>query len=320
MLTLLDIAKQNGNDKIIGLVEEVNQIVPEVRIFPARTIKGTSFKTLVRTAFPTVGFRKANNGTDGVKSAYVNRLVECFLIDGRMEVDKAVADAAEDGAEVVKSREAVGYMGGAMKTMATQIWYGTGNHADGFPGVKQLVSSSMQVGNLSANLTASTGSSVYAVRLDELTGCSLVLGGSGQGIVGATMDWRVESITGANGKSLTGYVTDLPAWIGLQSLSQYAVGRLDNLTADSGKGLTDSLLADLVNTFDEMSNGLRPTHLFCSYRSRTQLQKSRSVTLFGQGSGRPAQPTLAPVPTDYDGIPLVATTAISNTEDIVTRA
>lgn len=139
-LTLLDIAKQNGNDKIVGLIEEVNLIVPEVRIFPARTIKGTMFKTLVRTAYPTVGFRKANNGTDPVKSSYENRLFECALIDGRMEVDKAVADASEDGAEVVKSREAVGYMGGAMSALATQIWYGTKAN-DGFPGLATLVDS-----------------------------------------------------------------------------------------------------------------------------------------------------------------------------------
>jgi hypothetical protein len=317
-LTLLDIAKQNGNDKIIGLVEEVNLIVPEVRIFPARTIKGTTFKTLVRTAYPTVGFRKANNGTDAVKSAYENRLFECRLIDGRMEVDKAVADAAEDGAEVVKAREAVGYMGGAMAGLAQQIWYGT--DADGFPGFVSLVDSTMQIGNLAANLTASTGSSVFAVNLSELSGAALVLGGNGQGILGQTMDWRVESITGQNGKKLTGYVTDLPAWIGLQNLSKYCVARLDNLTEDSGKGLTDAWLAKLVNLFEEKNNGIRPTHLFCNYRSRSQLQTARTVVLNGQGRTRPEQPAVAPVPTDYDGIPIVATTAISKTEAIVARS
>lgn len=319
-ITLLDIAKQNGNDKIIGLVEEVIQVVPELGIFPSRTIKGTMFKTLVRTGYPSVGFRKANDGTDAVKSAYTNRLFECYLIDGRIEIDKAVADSSEDGPEVVKARESVGYMGGAFKTVAGQIYYGTTNDKLGFPGLVSLCPSRNQVGNLSAGLTASTGSSVFAVRLDPLTGAGLVLGGAGTGIVGATMDWRIESITGQNNKKLTGYVTDLPAWIGLSVVNQYAVARLDNLTEDTGKGLTDALLANLLNTFEESSNGLRPTHLFMSYRSRRQLQVSRTVVLSGVGSTRPTQGLVAPMPTEYEGVPIVATTAVSNTETIVSRS
>lgn len=319
-LTLLDIAKQNGNDKIVGLVEEVIQVVPELGIFPSRTIRGTSFKTLVRTGYPTVGFRKANDGTDAVKSAYANRLVECYLIDGRMEIDKAVADAAEDGAEVVKAREAVGYMGGAFKTVAGQIYYGTANDANGFPGLVSLVPTVNQIGNLAAGLTATTGSSVFAVRLDPLTGAGLVLGGAGQGLLGADMIWRIESMLGQNGKSLTGYVTDLPAWIGLSVVNQYAVARLDNLTENTGKGLTDTHMANLINTFEENANGLRPTHFFMSYRSRRQLQASRTVTLLGQGSARPQQGLVAPMPTEYEGVPIVATTAISNTEAIVARS
>lgn len=318
-ITLLDIAKQNGNDKIVGLVEEVIQVVPELGIFPSRTIKGTMFKTLVRTGYPTVGFRRANDGTDAVKSAYANRLFECYLIDGRMEIDKAVADAAEEGAEVIKAREAVGYMGGAFKTVAGQIYYGTANDALGFPGLASLCPSGNQIGNLAAGLTATTGSSVFAVRLDPLTGAGLVLGGAGRGLVGASMEWREEGITGQNGKKLTGYVTDLPAWIGLSVVNQYAVARLDNLTENTNKGLTDALLANLLNTFEENSNGLRPTHLFMSYRSRRQLQASRTVTLSGTGSTRPTQGLVAPMPTEYEGVPIVATTAISNTEAITAR-
>lgn len=316
-VTLLDIAKQNGNDKIVGLVEEVNLIVPEVRIFPARTIKGTFFKTLVRTAFPTVAFRKANDGTDGVKSAYENRLFECRLIDGRIEIDKAVADAAEDGPEVVKSREAVGYMGGAMAALASQIWYGA--DANGFPGFSSLVDPSMHIGTLASGCTATTGSSVFALNLNELTGAGLVFGGNGQGLLGNEMLWRIESITGQNGKKLTGWVTDLPAWIGLQALNKYCVAQYDNLTADSGHTLTDAALSSLVNLFEEKNNGIRPTHLFMNYRSRSQLQTSRTVVLSGQGRNRPDQPVTAPVPTEYDGIPIVATTAISKTEAIVAR-
>jgi hypothetical protein len=133
------------------------------------------------------------------------------------------------------------------------------------------------------------------------------------------MEWRNESITGENGKSLSGYVTDLPTWIGLQTLSRYNVARLDNLTEDSGKGLTDAWLAKLVALFEEKNNGVLPTHLFMGYRSRTQLQIARTVVLQGNARIRPDQATVAPTPTEYSGIPIIATTAISKTEAITAR-
>ena len=48
--TLLDIAKANGSDAAVGLIEEVMTYSPEVNLGAARTIKGLSYKTLVRTA------------------------------------------------------------------------------------------------------------------------------------------------------------------------------------------------------------------------------------------------------------------------------
>ena len=122
-LTLLDIARLNGNDAVIGLIEQNLNAAPEAALWPMRTIRGTSYKTLIRTAFPTVGFRKANEGTAAVKSTYINRLVECFIMAAKLAVDVSVADAHEDGADAAKTLEASGVMGGAMYGMGTQAYY-----------------------------------------------------------------------------------------------------------------------------------------------------------------------------------------------------
>src|SRR4051812_3125451 len=106
--TLLDIAKANGSDAAVGLVEEVVTYCPEVARFPARTIKGMNYKTLVRTVLPSSGFRNANEGTTPVKSTWENREVECFTMNPRWECDKAVADRHEDGAEALIALEAEG--------------------------------------------------------------------------------------------------------------------------------------------------------------------------------------------------------------------
>lgn len=83
---MLDLAKMNGSDKDVGLIEENLNAAPEAAILPARIIKGTSFKTLVRTAYPLTGFRQANGSTQPTKSTYVNKMFETFYYDGQMEI------------------------------------------------------------------------------------------------------------------------------------------------------------------------------------------------------------------------------------------
>jgi len=89
--------------------------------------------------------------------------------------------------------------------------------------------------------------------------------------------------------------------------------RIYNLTAESGKGWTDALNARVMATFPV---GHRPDAIFASRRSLAQLQASRTVTLMGTGSNRPNQPNIAPVPTEYEGIPIIATDSILNTDVI----
>src|SRR5262245_59739482 len=108
--TLLDIMKANGSDPVAGLIDEAARVVPEVSGFmqsgvqipnvgQARTIRGRSYKTLIRTALPTAPFRDANEGVAAVKGTYENRTVETFVLNPRWECDKAVADSHEDGAQ-----------------------------------------------------------------------------------------------------------------------------------------------------------------------------------------------------------------------------
>jgi hypothetical protein len=115
------------------------------------------------------------------------------------------------------------------------------------------------------------------------------------------------------GTSYEAWVAAMTGWFGLQIGNENAVRRICNLTAQSGKGLTDSLLASLLGTFPV---GYRPDALFMSRRSRTQLQIARTVVLQGQGTNRPNQPVVAPIPTEYEGIPIIASDSILNTDAI----
>lgn len=311
-LTLLDVAKLNGADKVVGLIEEVLTSAPEAQRFPFRVISGTSYPTLTRVSYPGVGFRVANAGVATTKSEFVRKLVQAYIFGGRVEADKAVAMAYEDGMEAYEMMEAVGTMRQALIDLGRQIWYGTSFDADGFPGIKAALPYTAGIADGSVinatGSTANTASSVYAVKFG-LQDCTLV---GGNGRVPELSEFRDETIYDGDDLPLPGRVADLVGWIGLQIGSVNSVRRIANLTAESGKGLTDSLLAQLLNSFPA---GHIPDAIFMSRRSRLQLQISRSAV--GQvASGTGGAPAFAGLPDNYDGIPIIATDSILNTDAI----
>lgn len=315
-LTMLDVAKINGSDKDVGLIEENLNAAPEAIVLPARTISGTGFKSLVRTAYPVTGFRSPGGVTQTTKSTYINRYFETFYYDGQMEVDNAVATADEQGIDHALSIEADGHGRAFLLRTGSSVWYGqnttiagTGD-ALGFPGALAICDSSLVVD--AGGTTDNVASSVYAIvampKFMELL--------FGRNMVMSSGDWRKQSVTrtvGGTTGEVTAWKNSLEGYIGAAYYSKYAVGRIKKLTTDANKGLTDALLSQLLALFPV---GIKPTHFFMTRRSRQQLQASRTVVLQGNGKIRPDQATVAPVPTEYDGVPIHATDSLLNIETL----
>lgn len=299
MPTLLDIAKRNGSDQVVGLVDETIKAHPEISEGFARTISTLNYKTRVRTSLPTVGFRNANQGTAATKGLVENRLVECFLMSPRWECDKAVADVAEDGPEVYIAEEGAAMVEGAMQKLASQFYYGiTDDPNFGFPGLIAAYDSTNMVVD-AGGTTAATGSSLWAVKWGRAD-VSWVWGKNG------SLDLepvRLRDVLDSNSNPFTAYVQELVARPGLQVGASFSVGRIKKLTADANKGLTDTLIANLLAKFPV---GRGPDALFCSRRSLAQLRASRTAT---NATGAPA-----PFPTEAFGIPIKPTDAIVDTE------
>ena len=68
--TMLDLTKRRHGAKEVGLIEANLSYAPELGLFPARTIEGTSYTTLLRVGLPTVAFAHLNGGVDASKSRY----------------------------------------------------------------------------------------------------------------------------------------------------------------------------------------------------------------------------------------------------------
>lgn len=301
-LTMLDLAKINGTDAVVGLIEENLNLAPEVSLFPARTIKGTSYRTLHRTALPTTQFRNVNEGVNTTKSSYENKLVECFYLDGKMEIDVAAAQGDDQGEDHAKMIEADGHMQASILHLGKQVWYGVGNDAKGFPGAQAIVDSAYVLD--AGGTTAGTGSSVYGVRVGEKHGSMIF----GKDRVMSLDDWRVQRIT-RNSKELDAWINSLQGWVGFQWTNKDSVCRLKDCTADSGKGCSDALLAQLLSQLK-----WRPDYWFMTRRSLYQLQVSRTPT--SNTSGNASTQPMAAVPTESNNIPIVVTDSLTNTETL----
>jgi hypothetical protein len=296
--TLLDIAKANAADPVVGLIEEVVTYAPEVMYGAARTIRGLNYRTLVRTALPGVAFRNANEGSALTKSTWENRLIECYTLNPRWECDKAVADRYEDGAAAFVALEADGVMKASMIHLGSQFYYGTANDSKGFPGlVAAYDSSAMEVD--AGGTAANTGSSVWAVKF----GPQAVQWVYGNGGSLEMSELDTQRVLDASNNPYTAYVQELLAYPGLQVGNKYAIGRIRDLTADTGKGLTDALIAQLLEKFPV---GYKPDYLFMNRRSLRQLQSSRTAT---NPTGAPA-----PFPSESFGIQIIVTDSITSTE------
>lgn len=300
--TLLDIAKANGSDAVAGLIEEATKAHPELTLGEARTIRGLNYKTLVRTGNPSVSFRNANEGVTATKGTYENRLVETYILNPRFEADKAVADKYEDGWQAYLSLEALGIMEAAMALLGKQFYYGAnttyGGDAKGFPGLIDAHDSTNMVVD-AGGTTANTGTSVWAVKF----GPKDVIWVYGNDGALELEDVRTETLYDSNSAPFTGYVQELLAYPGLQVGSLRSVGRIKKATEDAGKGVTDDLIAKLLEKFEV---GIVPDVLLMNRRSLRQLRASRTAT---NSTGAPA-----PFPTEAFGIPIALSDSIASTE------
>ncbi len=268
---------------------------------------GTTHKYVKETGAPVVGFRAINAGRDLDSSEDTVVSVDLKVLDFSWAVDMALAKAwRKGGAEALIAREGLRHLRAAMYEAEKQYINSTGNAAAGFAGLATAatlnqLADAMVVG--AGGTTANTGSSVYLVTLRDDAVAGVMIEDAPLDL-GETV---VQDFTDGSGLHYPAYYTPATSWIGMQIGGAYDVCRIANLTADSGKGLTDALIYEALSRFP----GARmPNLIVMGRRSLKQLRASRTAT---NATGVPA-----PMPTEVDGIPIVKTEAVTETEALLT--
>lgn len=266
---------------------------------------GTQHKYVKETAAPVVGFRTPGTGRENTKSTDTLVTVTLKLLDASVAVDKALADEDRRGTQAYIAREARRHLKAAFFKAEQQFINGTGSDASGFTGLADALGFSNAMTVSAGGITADTASSVYLIRTNaDGNDCSVITGNDGNIEMGEAIEQAIEDA--ANGGRFPGYFTSIMGWLGLQIGSAYSVGRICNITEDSGKGLTDDLIYTALEKFPAAR---MPNLIIGSRRSVGQLRNSRTATN--------ATGAAAPWPTMIEDIPIVTTDGIGNTEALL---
>jgi hypothetical protein len=316
LTTLAELILFNSQDVNPADISDILNGAPALALMHAmQSSNGTLHKYNKETTAPVVGFRAVNDGADYTAGSSTQISVTLKYLDAKVIEDAAECKAHRGGAEAWMDHRTKRQLRQALFTLEKQIWYGTVHgDASGFSGIANDANYNSagdgQVVNATGT-TAATGSSVFLLASTPDDAGFALVGAGDAGVSSPNINFTVSEtfrsvVPGANGKSMTALVRDAGAHLGVQVGSKYAIVRIANLTADSGKGLTDALLEDAMALFP---SGLQPTMICMSRRSRKQLRKSRTTY---SPTGSPA-----PNPIDFDGVPLVVTDSIIDTETLL---
>lgn len=306
-LTLSDLTTINDANLADRDISDLLDDAPLLASLAADVVPGTDHKYVKETAAPVVGFRAVGDGLENTASSDTLVTINLKILDASFAIDKALADAYLGGPEAYIGREAARHLKSAFFHAEKQILSGTGNEADGYNGLPDD-------GNLNAiaddmvisagGTTASTGSSCWAIRSSgDMNDAVVITGDGGKIDIGESV---VQRLSGSSTGSYPAYYTPISAWMGLQVGGKYSVGRLTNVTADSGATMSDSHLAELLGVFPA---GRGPSYLVMSRRSLKQLQQSRTAT---NATGAPA-----PFPSEAFGVPIIVSDGVSDVETLV---
>lgn len=313
--TLVELIRFNSVEVNPAEITDILNAAPVLsRLNAMPSSNGTVHKFNKETTAPTVGFRAANAGLAVSASVSTQVSVDLKFLDAKVVEDIAIANGYMKGPEAFMDNRTRRNLRQALYWFERQVFRGTAaGDSGGFSGLQDATTLDALADTMVVNATGTTvggGSSVYMIYTSpDDDGMSLVGQGDGSGNevinIGVGETYRSLVVDGS-GNPFEAYVRTVGAYLGIQIGSAFAVGRICNLTTQTGKGLTDSLLSQCYEKFPA---NMRPTLIAMNKQSAGQLQRSRT-TYSPTG-------TEAPWPREWQGIPIVETDAIGITETLV---
>jgi hypothetical protein len=185
--TLIDIAKSFGPDGKVAVVAELlnqsNELIRYMNFMEGNL--PTGHKAVVRVGLPTVNFRQFYKGVAVSKSGRATIEDVCAILEGRNEIDKALADLNGNSA-AFRLSEGLAFVESMNQTFAQSVIYGdTSTTKDGILGLAPRYNSLAATSGanvIDAGGTGNTNTSVWLVVWGENTVTGLYPKGSKAGL------------------------------------------------------------------------------------------------------------------------------------------
>ena len=299
--TLLDLVKMNQGVGFNLVQEAVTGMRPELAFIPADTMVGTEMVLTVCTTLPTVAFRHHNEGVAASLGKYTTKIFQTSILDQIIGVDKRIADKALNRGQFLENMS-MPLIEAALDHICNQFWYGIGNDAKGFPGlIAQAATAATHVKDAGETVNVATCTSAWFIE----TGREKIgwLWGNQTSMY---MDpaWKDETLYDTNGNPYPGLTNWIHGSPGLRLANKNKVVRIKNISDDTDHDLNDTTLFAALKLCTDL--GMSPTDIFMNGRAGEQWRSSRTAT---NATGAPA-----PLPRDFEGIPVHYTPHIVNTE------
>lgn len=263
---------------------------------------GTDHKYLKESGAPTVGFRGVNLGRPHSKSADTLVQFPLKILDASHHQDCKLADSyTRGGASAWMARESRRHLRAGFAQAEAQIFYGTGNAASGFTGLADNATLNALAGAMVIDAGGAVGAAswfdCWLIRsTPDHANAEVIVGNDGNIEL---REYIRQFVQDGNGDYYPAYFQQIDAWLGFKVGGAFSVARIVNIDGRANataNTLTDDLLDRAFELFPESAP---PTHIVMNRRGRKQLRQSRTATR--------ADGQKAPLPTEWEGIPIITT-------------
>jgi hypothetical protein len=305
--TLAGVINFNDNNVDPAQVSDLLQDTPLLSALNAKAASnGTQHKYLKETVASNAAFRAVNEGR--VKTYSQDELITATLqvIDAGFDFDKALlmGSVRED----ILAKELARSLRGTFVGLEKQVVYGTSALGDsaGFTGLVNstaldAIADAMVIAAGTAGSSSDSQTSVYLIRTGD-DDVSVILGEDGQIEIGDPYEFKKVVNPGTDNKAYDAIGVSVLGYGGLQIGSTYSAARICNIETV----LTDD---DIYNALSLFPSGRQPNVIAMNRTALKFLRNSRTAT---NQTGTPA-----PRPVEVEGIEIVVSDQIVNTEPVV---
>lgn len=308
VLTLIDVAKRNGNDTAVGLIESMAQSNALLSLTPFKGINGQSYKVKKRTGLPTVGTRGFNEGIEATKSIITDYIYQTYLYNSRSIVDVKLADTSPEGALALRQEEDLSHIVAMGNKWNYHAIYGNNQTDVTQPdGIATILNSTAFSTYKAQTGSAGSTTSIYFVSFgDANTPQGRIKGVEGIVTNGQELNARdmgQQYFNADNSKPLLHYTTEIDAMYGFAIYDVRSVGRYAGLT---------STLAPTTTNIDAILTAMLPFSCDAILVNKTGLNLMKGLK--SSITYTPADREIRLSPASYDGIPIYLDENILDTE------